>query len=57
MQTPAFNLILADADGKDLSKMLELINAKLDLVQMKIEAITLLRHSKSALKSSRHHRR
>ena len=46
VETQAWIMIVADAGGKGRgrAKMLELMNAQVDLVRSETEAITLLRH-------------
>jgi hypothetical protein len=50
METQAWIVIVADPDGKGaaLAKTLELMNAKVDLVQTAAEAIKLMRNIKMA---------
>ena len=48
METQAWVVIVADADGKGLAKTFELMSATVNLVQTETEAVTLLRHSKRA---------
>lgn len=50
METQAWIVIVADPEGKGaaLAKTLELMNAKVDLVQTAAEAVTLMRNVKMA---------